>query len=111
MVFAAFHVFLAAIGQNGMMQPHACVCICGGAIRVHQVSLEPSDEAVVAWHCRIPVYEVLHPIVDMAWWNFIGTILYPGPLRLVFAKILRLEIFYIRIIGDYEAYNQYPQRI
>jgi len=110
-VFAASHVILTAIGQNSMMQPHACVGIRNGAIGVHQVGLEPCDETIVTWHCRISVHKIFHTIVDVAWWNLIRTILYPDPLRLVFVKILRLKVFYIWVIGDYVVYHQYILRI
>jgi len=93
------------------MQPHSSVGVRCGTIGIYQVSLEPSDKAVMARHCRILVHEILHAIVDMAGWNLVWAILYPDSLGVVFAEILRFEKFHIWIIRDYEVNNQYMARV
>lgn len=94
MVFAAFDVFTARVCKDGMMQPHACVGICGRSIGVYEVGLHPSDKAVLARNFCLFFDEVLHTVVDMARWNFVGAISDLYPLRIIFSEVLRLEMCY-----------------
>ena len=81
-----------------MVEPHACVCIRGGTVRIYKVGLYHGNETVMARWRRISRDEDLPAHFDMAGWDFILPIVYPYSLGVVFVKVLGFEMCYIWII-------------